>query len=72
MKEFLGTFMVCLVVLFLLLFFCAPLFFNFYVLLVLAALVLAALLQGFMHLSERLEKLEKRLAELEGSQSSPE
>lgn len=71
-KAFLGTFTVCLVVLFLLLFFGAPLLSNVYLLLVLAALALAALLQGYMNLSDRIERLEKKLAEREGSQSSPE
>ncbi len=60
MKEFWGTFIVCLVALFLFLFFGAPLLSNVYLLLVLAALALAALLQGYMNLSERIEQLEKK------------
>lgn len=68
MKEFWGTFMVCLVALFLLLFFGAPLLSNVYLLLVLAALALAALLQGYMNLSERIERLEKKLDERTNSE----
>lgn len=68
MKGFLGTFLVCLVALFLLLFFGAPLLSNGYLLLVLAALALAALLQGYMNLSERIERLEKKLDERTNSE----
>lgn len=70
MKEFIGTFMVCLVALFLLMFFGFPLLCNVYFLLVLAALALAAVLHGYMTLTDRIERLEKKLKEREDGEGA--
>jgi len=67
MKSFLTTFVVCYVILLILAFFGLGLVYNnFYILLAVIALPIAAVIEGFIGMEKKIEKLEKRIEELEG------
>lgn len=56
--TFFGTFLMCLIGIIILIFFCSM---NVWVLLVVAALLLAGMLTAYVNLAERVEQLEKQL-----------
>ena len=67
MKSFLTTFALCYIVLLILAFFCFGLIYdNFYGMLAVVALPIAAVIEGFTAMEKKIEKLEKRIEELEG------
>ena len=70
MKKFLMTFFICLVLVFVFMFFGGSVLLalsrHFYAFLVFIALILAVLISAFAAQSEKLEALEKRVQELEG------
>lgn len=69
MKKFLMTFFICLVLVFVFMFFGGSMLLDlsrhFYAFLIFIALILAVLISAFGALSEKLEALEKRIQELE-------
>ena len=67
MKSFVTTFAMCYIVLLILAFFGFGLIYdNFYALLAVVALPIAAAIEGFTYMEGKIEKLEKRIEELEG------
>ena len=70
MKKFLMTFFICLVLVYVFMFFGGSVLLDlsrhFYAFLVFVALILAVLISAFAAQSEKLEALEKRVRELEG------
>ena len=67
MKSFFTTFALCYIVLLILAIFCFGLIYNnFYGLLAAVALPIAATIEGFTYMEGKIEKLEKRIEELEG------
>lgn len=75
MKKFLMTFFICLVLVFVFMFFCGSMLLDlsrhFYAFLVFISLVLAVLVTVLEALWEKLEALEKRIQELEGREDTP-
>ncbi len=72
MKNFLGTFFICLILCFVFTFFFAGLLMdNIGAIIFLAALLLAILITLFMHLDARIEALEKKTAHLQVENQSP-
>ena len=70
MKSFLTTFVVCYVILLILAFFGLGLVYNnFYILLAVIVLPIAAVIEGFIGMEKKIEKLEKRIEELEGKKT---
>lgn len=69
MKEFIKNYIIILIIVEVLFFLGVPLLFDltrhFFLAGALIALVAAAVVQGFLNQSSRIEKLEKRIAELE-------
>ena len=66
MKDFLVTFVICLITSYVILFFGGWIIFeNLYGALVAFSLVMAVLISWLMSLSDKIEKLEKRIQELE-------
>ena len=76
MKKFLMTFFICLVLVFVFMFFGGSMLLDlsrhFYAFLVLVALTLAVLISAFEAQSEKLEALEKRIQELENNERGPD
>ena len=76
MKKFLMTFFICLVLVFVFMFFGGYVLLDlprhFYAFLVLVALILAVLISAFEAQSEKLEALEKRIQELENNERGPD
>lgn len=76
MKKFLMTFFICLVLVFVFMFFGGSMLLDlsrhFYAFLVFISLVLAVLITVLEGLWEKLESLEKRVQELEGRENPPE
>ena len=69
MKEFLGTFAVCAIFFYLCFFFGGWMIFdNITALVVVLALFTSCIITGFIRQSERISRLEKRVAELENPQ----
>lgn len=64
--PFLGMFVMCLIGIYLYVLFCSV---NVWLLMIGSALILAGFLTAYMNLAERVEKLEKRLQEMEGEDS---
>lgn len=60
--TFFGTFLMCLIGIIILIFFCSM---NVWVLLVVAALLLAGMLTAYVNLAERVEQLERMVREQE-------
>lgn len=70
MKSFITTFAACYVLLLILAFFGLGFVYqNFYALLAVIALPIAATAEGFMGMEKKIEKLEKRIEELEGKKT---
>ena len=76
MKKFLMTFFICLVLVFVFMFFGGSMLLDlsrhFYAFLVFISLALAVLVTVLEGLWEKLESLEKRVQELEGRENPPE
>ena len=76
MKKFLMTFFICLVLVFVFMFFGGSVLLDlsrhFYAFLVFIALILAVLISAFAAQSEKLEALEKRIQELENNERGPD
>ena len=71
MKNFLGTFVLCLILCYIFLFFGGILIFeNFGAILVFVALIITILITVFIHQETKIEELEERIKILE-SQSEP-
>lgn len=60
--RFLGIFLMCLIGIYLFVFFSTL---NIWLLIIVSALVLAGLLSAHVHLEDRLEELEKRVSKVE-------
>ena len=68
MKGFLTTFAICYVLLWILMFFGFGLIYNnLFAILAVIALPIAAGIEGFIGMEKKIEKLEKRIQELEGT-----
>jgi len=73
MKSFGTTFLICYVVCCVLLFFFGQFFFdNIWLLMAIPALLLAIGVGGYVENAEKIEKLEKRIEELEGRKDETE
>ncbi len=67
MKSFFTTFLACYVILLILAILGFSLVYNnFYILLAVVTLPIAAVIEGFSVMGDRIEQLEKRIEELEG------
>lgn len=73
MKKFIGTFVICLILCYVFLFFGGALIFeNFGATLVLVALIIAVLITMFVHQEIKIEELEARIKTLETQRESKE
>lgn len=72
MKQFLEVFLICLVVCFVTLFFLGGLLLsNIWAIMVFIAFLMAISITAFMHHEDRIEALEKKLAQLQGGNDPP-
>ena len=70
MKSFITTFAICYVLLWILMFFGFGLIYNnLFAILAVIALPIAAVIEGFIGMEKKIEKLEKRIQELEGKKT---
>ena len=70
MKSFITTFAICYVLLWILMFFGFGLIYNnLFAILAVIALPIAAVIEGFTGMEKKIEKLEKRIEELEGKKT---
>ena len=73
MKSFITTFGICYVLLYVLMFFGFGLIYNnIWAILAVICLPLAAVIEGFIGMEKKIEKLEKRIRELEGEKDETE
>ena len=70
MKSFITTFAICYVLLWILMFFGFGLIYNnLFAILAVIALPIAAVIEGFIGMEKKIEKLEKCIQELEGKKT---
>lgn len=72
MKNFFGTFVICLITCYVFLFFGGALIFeNFWAIIVLVALIIAILITVHIHQDTKIEELETRIKALESQNEPP-
>ena len=73
MKNFLGTFVICVILCYFFLFFGGALIFeNFWAIFVLVVLIITILITVFIHQMTKIEELEERIRTLESQSESKE